>query len=236
MRGTSAADAGAAAPPRSRRSRDVARTSPAARGQLPPTAQRLLDGARRVLERDGYTALTVDAIGREAGENKNLVAYYFGNKSGLLTVLMESILYEWLWAVRSSLLSPEATADPLATLKSTNVDFVHDTRAGALYWEVFPRLVEDPALAAHLVHWYRDIRELVARALAGSDAGDLPDDLRDLAALCVAVVDGLSAQVIAESGSLDVPRVFGLWWSMVEERLARYEAAAGDVEPAAPEA
>ena len=69
---------------------------PSAQADLSPTARRLLEAARRLLERQGYEALTLEAIGREAGENKSLVWYHFGGKPGLLVALADWILYDQL--------------------------------------------------------------------------------------------------------------------------------------------
>ena len=60
---------------------------------LGPTAQRILDAAIRVLGRDGYRALTFETIAREAGENPALIRYHFGSKAGLISVLVDAVLY-----------------------------------------------------------------------------------------------------------------------------------------------
>ena len=63
------------------------------------TAQRLLDAARYLLERNGVNSLSVDAIAREAGVNKPLIYYYFGSKGGLLAALMDSFFKDELAAL-----------------------------------------------------------------------------------------------------------------------------------------
>ena len=56
---------------------------------LSPTAKRLLAAARRVLARDGFSGLTLEAITAEAGENKAAIRYHFGGKDALITTLVE---------------------------------------------------------------------------------------------------------------------------------------------------
>jgi len=51
---------------------------------LPPTAQRILAAAQRLLASGGFEALKLSAIAREAGESKASIGYHFGNKSAVL--------------------------------------------------------------------------------------------------------------------------------------------------------
>ena len=58
---------------------------------LPPTAQRILAAAQRLLAEGGFEALKLSAIAAEAGESKASIGYHFGNKSGLVTALVDSL-------------------------------------------------------------------------------------------------------------------------------------------------
>ena len=57
--------------------------------RLAPTGRRILEAARRLLARNGYAGLTIDAIAKEAGESKSSVHYHFGGKAGLMTALAD---------------------------------------------------------------------------------------------------------------------------------------------------
>ena len=61
---------------------------------LPPTAQRILAAAQRLLADGGFEALRLSAIAREAGESKASIGYHFGNKSGLVTALVDSLAHD----------------------------------------------------------------------------------------------------------------------------------------------
>ncbi|GIG20652.1 TetR family transcriptional regulator [Cellulomonas chitinilytica] len=47
------------------------------------TQQRILEHARRLFARDGFTAITVKAVADAAGVSPNLITRYFGGKDGL---------------------------------------------------------------------------------------------------------------------------------------------------------
>ena len=51
-------------------------------------------GARNVLRKRGFQALTLEAVGREAGEPQSAITYYFGNKQGLINALIVSQFHE----------------------------------------------------------------------------------------------------------------------------------------------
>ncbi|CAL9434773.1 hypothetical protein SUDANB121_02139 [Nocardiopsis dassonvillei] len=61
----------------------------------PPTCGRpakrtaVLDAARRVFLREGYTRASMDAIAAEAGVSKRTVYNHFGDKEGLFSVIVE---------------------------------------------------------------------------------------------------------------------------------------------------
>ena len=61
---------------------------------LPPAAQRILAAARGLLEEDGFSALRLQAISRASGEPKASIAYYFGNKAGLVEALVDSLIHD----------------------------------------------------------------------------------------------------------------------------------------------
>ena len=74
-----------------RRVRHVAaRLSRILASTLPPAAARILAAAREVLVTKGFAGLTLKAIAEESGENSAMVQYYFGNKAGLVTALIDS--------------------------------------------------------------------------------------------------------------------------------------------------
>ena len=100
-------------------SRRAAPLLPGAEPNLPPTAQRLLDAAHRLLVRSGYNSLSVEAIGQEAGENKALIRYYFGSKNGLLVALTDSLISDTLWRARQRLSGLSDTHDRVGVISDT---------------------------------------------------------------------------------------------------------------------
>ncbi|OFW55597.1 MAG: hypothetical protein A2133_09545 [Actinobacteria bacterium RBG_16_64_13] len=193
---------------------------PGAGPGLAPTAQRLLDAARRLLSRSGYNSLSVEAIGREAGENKALIRYYFGSKSGLLVALVDGLVSDTLWQARQRLSALSSTEDRSRLVVDTLEAILNDTQSYRLLYDLLPRLLETPSMARQLAELYRAYRDLNTRALWGDRTEDAPVAVRDLAAMTVALTDGLAVQLLAEPGSVDIASTLALWRSFVETVLA----------------
>jgi AcrR family transcriptional regulator len=180
----------------------------------------LLDAARRLLARSGYNSLSVEAIGREAGENKALIRYYFGSKNGLLVALVDGLVSDTLWQARQRLSALSSYEDRARLVVETLEAILGDTQAYRLLYDLLPRLLENPSMARQLAELYRAYRDLNTRALWGDRAEDAPMVVRDVAAMTVALTDGLAVQLLAEPGSVDVVSTLAVWRSFVEGVIA----------------
>ena len=95
-----------------------------------------------------------------------------------------------------------------------------DSQSYRLLYDLLPRLLENPAMAKQLAELYRTYRDLNTRALWGERPEEAPLVVRDLAAMTVALTDGLAVQLLAEPGSVDVATTLAIWRSFVEGVLA----------------
>ena len=187
--------------------------------QLAPTARRLLDAAVRILDRDGYRGLTYESIGREAGENGALIRYHFGGKAGLISAVVDFVLY----SEATELVSILGAAPPGKQRRET-LFRKHRRVAGSLptyqrFYELIPNLLRDPELRPKLRDLMRWYRALDAWALQGDDGDPQVAEKTDrLAYLTVAVLDGLALQVQAEP-ELDMGSIFDLWEEFVLQYL-----------------
>jgi hypothetical protein len=106
-----------------------------------------------------------------------------------------------------------------------------DTQSYRLLYDLLPRLLENPAMAHQLAELYRNYRDMNTQALWGDRADEAPVILRDVAAMTVALTDGLAVQLLAEPGCVDIPSTLALWRSFVENVLASASALVPDSSP-----
>ncbi len=181
---------------------------------LSPTAARILAAAKRVLFRDGFKALTFETIAREAGENPALIRYHFGSKAGLLTALVDAVMYQ-----ESVELIEQLTAVPAGDERRARLLWLHqrlpeDRDAYRMFFELIPHILRDAELQPHLRDLFEWYRKLDAWAL--KDAGDREPaaHIAPMALLTVAIADGVALQKLADP-ELDVGPAFELWRRLV---------------------
>ena len=181
---------------------------------LSPTAARILAAAKHVLFRDGFKALTFETIAREAGENPALIRYHFGSKAGLLTALVDAVMYQ-----ESVELIEQLTAVPAGDERRARLLWLHqrlpeDRDAYRMFFELIPHILRDEELQPHLRDLFEWYRKLDAWALKEAGDREPARHIAPLALLTVAIADGVALQKLADPG-LDVGPAFELWRRLV---------------------
>jgi AcrR family transcriptional regulator len=186
---------------------------------LPHTAQRLVDAARKVVLAKGYAGLTLDAVEAEAGLNKALVRYYFGGKAGLVEALVDS-----LFPVRGDLDKALACAtrgeDRVGALLRLQRAVATDDDINRLFWELLPHVLRNEGLLRRFAEAYRESR-LMDRACVQAAAPDIDAAHAErVAALTVAMLEGLAIQRVIDPGGLDFEGAYEDWERMLVAYLA----------------
>jgi AcrR family transcriptional regulator len=209
--------------------RDFSPTTPNPAEKLSPTAKRLLAAARRVLARDGFSGLTLEAITAEAGENKAAVRYHFGGKDALITMLVEWLDHDDSAKLLAQL-SEETEADArLDLLLRLQREGCRSQEENQLFFDILPHVLRDPGLRPRLGELYRWYRELDGWVLAPEADTDSRAAVERLAALAIAVGDGLTVQCAADP-DFDVEGVFAIWEGLFRDALRKLGQEEADSE------
>ena len=189
-----------------------------------PTALRILDAAKKILSERGYSKLTLQAIEEESGEYRALVAYYFGSKQGLVDAIIDSLMEAEDEALRERLAEIDEPGERVRALIDEQRQISADWRGFRAFYELLPNIMRDERLREVLAADYAKSRELDRQTLAagrtgggpGGGRGDGADkDLDKLAALSVAIVEGLAVQYAADQEHFDHEGTYRLWEDMV---------------------
>ena len=181
---------------------------------LSPTAARILEAAKRVLARDGLRALTFEKIAAEAGENPALIRYHFGSKAGLITTLIDSVMYLESVELIEQLTSVPPGEERRQELFRLHERFARDTASYQMFYEIIPHIMRDEELQPHLRDLFEWYRRLDAWALKEPGDKEPAVHIAPLALLTVAIADGIALQVLADP-ELDVGPAFDLWRRLV---------------------
>ena len=179
-----------------------------------PTAVRILEAAKKILSERGYAKLTLQAVEEESGEYRALVAYYFGSKQGLVDAIVEDLMDAEDETLREHLEGIEEPEERVRTLIDEQRQISADWRGFRAFYELLPHIMRDDRLREDLAADYAKSRELDRQTLAAVRSG-VGADLDQLAALSVAIVEGLAVQFAADQEHFDHEGTYRLWEDMV---------------------
>ena len=183
--------------------------------ELSPTAQRILGAARRLLVRDGFKALTLSAIAREAAESKASIGYHFGNKDGLVAALVDSLTHDAnLTLIKECSSLPPGPARLRALLEG-EARIVADTASFRAFFEILPYALRDPSLRRRVAALYDGYRETIWRCVSDADPATA-GELRPLCVLMIALVDGLAIQYCLDPEGADLAGAVRRWEAMAQ--------------------
>jgi AcrR family transcriptional regulator len=193
---------------------------PSAQASLSPTARQLLEAARRVVERSGYKGLTYTSVGKEAGLSPNLVSYHFGSKAGLLVALLDWFIYDTLWEVGQQLSRLRDDEDHVPVFMQINVRMLANLDSYRLWYDLLPHVLEDVGSRARLADLYRSYTASNVQAILSGHGVDETPEVRVIAALTVAMTDGLALQLLADPDGVDVQLATSMWEKFISWVLA----------------
>lgn len=197
---------------------DLRRTIEDPRAKLQPTALRVLEATRKVIVEEGFAKLTLSRIS-EVSEEKNVAAvkYYFGSKSGLVSVVLDTVL----WDVMSTLDVPpsdELTNQGLSGLTVQTAVVNQPSDALRILFEMLPHVLRDQELVGRLHTYYEAFyqlhlaqvrREAAVLRARPEDADERRPSPKGLASLLSALGDGLAIQAMIQPDHFDLLETLG---------------------------
>lgn len=188
------------------------------RASLSPTALRVLEAARRVIVEEGFEKLTLSRIGEVSGEkNVAAVKYYFGSKSGLVSAVLDTVLYDAMSALDAPP-GDELCDSGLTGLTVQTAIVNQPSDALTILFEMLPHVLRDRELVGRLRAYYEAFYQLhlaqVRREAAVLGASSGSTDARGpstegLASLLSALGDGLAIQAMVRPEHFDLLETLG---------------------------
>ena len=204
-------------------------------GALPPVAANILQAARRLLDRGGFEALRLQAIAEEAGEAKGSIAYYFGNKAGLVAALVDDLAHDANRALIDVTEGLPVGERRLHALVDHEARISADIASFRAFFEILPHVLRDEALRSRVARLYDGYRDTVRRAMgsetAKSGRGGV-GERASVAVLMIALVDGLAIQHALDPDGVDIGAATDFWERLLRDApVAMTAAGEEEVEP-----
>lgn len=178
---------------------------------LSPTAVRVLTAAQRILAERGLSALTLNAVAEESGENKAMTKYYFGNKAGLIAALVDAAVHDE--CLESASRMQGVTDDDRIERLVTELRHMSLASPGFIaFFDILPHALRNDDLRPRLATLYEWYLQLKLDWLGLDPAADdeLRAELRPLAQLMSAVIDGMAIQALIDPERFDIEAAYGM--------------------------
>ena len=166
---------------------------------LPQTARNLLIAAKEIIADEGFEALTLKAVSERAGENKAMVSYYFDNKAGLVSAVLDSVIHDEYLDSRDRM-KGVADRERIPRLVEEMRRMAAAVEDFEVFFELLPHVLRDEALRRRMVllfRWYWTMK-LDWLGVKDGTAALADPDLLGLAQLLSAVIDGLAIQAAVD--------------------------------------
>ena len=154
------------------------------------------------------------AIEAESGANRALVSYYFGGKAGLVAALVDGVFQDpgtgLVETIRDEAEGPARTQRLLDWQERVSAH----VRVNRQLYELLPQALRDPAVRRRFAEEYRLYRRIDAECLDSAPA-EL-DDAEALAAVTIAVVEGLAIQRALDPDGFDHARAWRAWRAVID--------------------
>jgi AcrR family transcriptional regulator len=196
---------------------------------LPPIAYRLLEAARRLAVKRGYESITIERVASEARQYRASVSYYFGNKANLIEQLADFI------SARGSMsrVADEVQALPVGEDRlRAHIDAlrseVENQESFMAFFVLLPHMFLNENLRDKEIELYEWWLDLTVR-MFGVDASDFSDgELRTLAGVVTACVDGLAIQACLDPARFDIRGSFEMLERLVKQFIWNDETKTED--------
>ena len=172
---------------------------------MTPTARRVLDGAMQVVVSQGFGKLTIASISQKSGANVAAVKYYFGNKAGLVSVMIDTVIYAELLLLQKQRAAPRG-GNELSQLAQETIILSTPGVPLRILFELLPHALRDKKLRVQLRNYYETFYELHLGQLGAGHGSDtaVRSRAKGLAMLLAAVSDGLTMQALVAPEHFDM--------------------------------
>jgi len=190
----------------------------AARVPIEERRGQLREATLRVLNRDGYGAISIEAIAHEAGVTRPVVYSAYPNLEALLVDVLDQTHAEVLTQLLPVLLDPETAASGRHAIGSVARAWIAAVRSQPATWTPILVGVETPRIVHQRIEQGRDeVCRALAGLLASQDERATASGYDRLAAeAVVAAAEHFGRRLLAEPGSVDGEQLVTLFDRIVE--------------------
>lgn len=183
--------------------------APSRRPGRPPSdaPERILEAGYQVLKRDGYGGLTTAKVAAASGQNKALIAYYFGSKQGLIAAVARRVSEQITAEVLGGIGEPRSGRE-LVERVTAGVWRALDRDEGLqrVYFDLASQAVVDPKVSEIMLEMKAGHRAILRELLRSLPDAPPARELDGIAVFLIAGLEGLSLERLGRGESPGLQR------------------------------
>lgn len=184
-------------PPRKRRtSTSTARATPdTLRAQGVRTRNTIVRVARKLLQEEGSLEFSLRAVALRAGVSISNLQYYFPTRLDVVRAVIQPIVDGYMEDLKSATDNRVSPGEALREILQRALSDARDSKEGALWWHFVSLANTDPECSRLLDEWYDALIRGVAQLVRAVNPSHKPSESMQIAALLIAMADGLALQL-----------------------------------------
>lgn len=160
-----------------------------------------------MLKRDGYAGLTMAKVASASGQNKALIAYYFGSKEGLVAAVARAVAEEIVSHMVAAVSAPRRAEEMVRRLTEGAWSLMdRDEGLQRIYFDLTSQSVVEPRVSAIMIEMKEGFRAVMREFLRSLEDGPDDDDLGAAAVYLIAGVEGLMLERLDRGESPELSR------------------------------
>lgn len=183
-------------------------------------SERIVEGTLEILSRDGYAGLTTAKVAAESGQNKAMISYYFGSKSGLISEVSRQVADAVVEEVLGRIREPESAGDLVAGLVDGIVGLtIRDPRLPRVYIDLISRSGVDDEPRRILGEMKSRFRLILAELLGNLDEPPAPERIPAISTYLIASLEGFMLEQLDRGETADLVAARGMFTAAAEAMI-----------------
>lgn len=184
--------------------------------------ERILEAGLDVLKRDGYAGLTLAKVAAASGQNKALIAYYFGSKQGLVAAIAKQVRELIISEVLSAIGEPSTSTELVEGLVAGVWKLLDlDPGLQRVYFDLASQSVVEEEVRTIMREMKEDFRAVLRQLLVALEDGPAETDADAVAVFLVAGVEGLSLEQLDRGETAELAFARRMFVSSASAAIAR---------------
>ncbi len=148
-----------------------------------------------MLKRDGYAGLTLAKVAAASGQNKALIAYYFGSKQGLVAAIAKQVRELIISTTLQAIGEPKTSRQLVEGLVSGVWKLLElDPGLQRVYFDLASQSVVEEEVRTIMREMKEDFRAVMRQLLLALEDGPSEEEADGVAVFLIAGAEGLSLE------------------------------------------